>query len=72
MHNSCNMAIHDLPDVYALSPWACGPRASGIHIRQIPHGHVATITCGFDEFYNVEIWQIFLFKILHCCNITVD
>ena len=34
-----HMAIHDLPDMYALSPWA---QASGIHIRQIPHGHVTT------------------------------
>ena len=34
------MAIRNLPDVYALSP-----RASGIHIREIPHGHVTTITC---------------------------
>ena len=41
IHNSCNMAIHDLPDMYVLSP-----RALGIHIRQIPHGHVTTITCS--------------------------
>ena len=34
----------DLPDMYALSPRACGPRASGIHIRQIPRAHVTTIT----------------------------
>ena len=39
------MAIRDLPDMYALSPRGCGPRALGIHIRQIPHGHVTTITC---------------------------
>ena len=39
IHNSCNMAIRDLPDMYTLIP-----RASGIHIRQIPHGHVTTIT----------------------------
>ena len=38
------MAIRDLPDMYTLIPRACGPRASGIHIRQIPHGHVTTIT----------------------------
>ena len=38
-HNSCNMAIHDLPDMYALSP-----QALGIHFRQIPHAHVITIT----------------------------
>ena len=43
IHNSCNMAIRDLPDMYTLIPRACGPRASGIHIRQIPHGHVTTI-----------------------------
>ena len=33
------MYIRDLPDMYALSP-----RASGIHIRQILHAHVTTIT----------------------------
>ena len=38
------MAIRDLPDMYTLIPRARGPRASGIHIRQIPHGHVTTIT----------------------------
>ena len=39
IHNTCNMGARDLPDMYALSPQACGPRASGIHIRQIPHAH---------------------------------
>ena len=39
------MAIRDLPNMYALSPLTCGPQASGIHIRQIPHGHVTTIAC---------------------------
>ena len=34
------MCSRDLPDMYALSPWAMG-----IHIRQIPHAHVTTITC---------------------------
>ena len=28
IHNTCNMAIHDLPDMYALIPRACGPWAS--------------------------------------------
>ena len=44
IHIICNMCSHDLPDMYTLSPWACGPRASGIHIRQIPRAHVTTIT----------------------------
>ena len=44
-NNNCNMAIHDLPDMYALSP-----RASGIHIRQIPMAmlqplHVRLVGC---------------------------
>ena len=29
LHISCNMGTRDLPDMYALSPRACGPRASG-------------------------------------------
>ena len=34
IHNTCNMAIRDLPDMYALSPQACSPQASGIHMYQ--------------------------------------
>ena len=48
IHSTCNMAIRDLPDMYTLSPRACGPQALGIHIRQIPHGHVTTITCIYE------------------------
>ena len=29
LHISCNMGKRDLPDMYALSPRACGPWASG-------------------------------------------
>ena len=39
LHITCNMCTRDLPDMYALSP-----RASDIHIRQIPRAHVTTIT----------------------------
>ena len=46
LHISCNIGTRDLPDMYALSPWACGPRALGIHIRQITRAYVPTITCG--------------------------
>jgi len=44
LYISCNICTRDLPDMYALSPQACGPRALGIHIRQIPCAHVTTIT----------------------------
>ena len=40
--NSCNMAMRDLPDMYAGSP-----RAEGIHIRQIMNGHVTSIMYHF-------------------------
>ena len=33
-----------LPDIHALSPLACGPQASGIHIRQSTRAHVITYT----------------------------
>ena len=38
LHNTCNMYIRDLPDMYALSSWASG------HIRQISHAHVTSLT----------------------------
>ena len=46
LHNTCNMCISDLPDMNALIPPGCNPWALqlGIHIRQIPHAHVAAIT----------------------------
>ena len=46
--------MRDLPDMYARSPRATftcgtgrGPRALGIHIRQITNGHVKTIMYHF-------------------------
>ena len=36
------MGTHALLDMYALSPRACGPQASGIHIRQSTRAHVIT------------------------------
>ena len=44
LHISCNIGTRDLPDMYALSPRAYGPRALGIHIRQITRAYVTTIT----------------------------
>ena len=44
LHITCNIGTRDLPDMSALSPRACGPRAFSIHIRQIPHAYVTTIT----------------------------
>jgi len=36
------MGTRDLPDMYAQSPRAAGPRAEGIHIGQIMSAHVTT------------------------------
>ena len=41
IHITCNMCSRDLPHMYAL-----GPRALGIHIRQIPCAHITTTTCN--------------------------
>ena len=43
VHNSCNMGTSSLPDIYTLSPRACGPRALGVYIRQTTRAHVTTI-----------------------------
>ena len=62
------MGTRDLPDMYALSPRACGPRASGIHIRQITRAHVTTITCilkSDGEYYSLTIIGQTLFRAGH-------
>ena len=41
------MAMRDLLDMYAWGPRVAGPRAEGIHIRQITNGHVTTIMYHF-------------------------
>ena len=38
------MGTRGSPDIYTLSPWACGPRASGAYIRQTTRAHSITIT----------------------------
>ena len=43
VHNSCNMSTCGLPDIYTLSPRACGPRALGVYIRQTTRAPVTTI-----------------------------
>ena len=41
------MAMGDLPDMYAQSLRAAGPRTEGMHIRQIMNGHVTSIMYHF-------------------------
>ena len=38
------MGTRDFPDIYTLSPRACGPRALGVYIRQTTRAHGITIT----------------------------
>ena len=38
-HISYTMSTRGFPDMYTLSPWACSPRASGVHIRQTARVH---------------------------------
>ena len=41
------MGARDLPDMYARSPRAAGPRAEGIHIRRITSAHVTSTMYHF-------------------------
>ena len=45
LHNSYTMCTRGSPDIYTLSPRACGPRASGVYIRQTTRAHGITIKC---------------------------
>jgi len=58
---SCNMGMRDLPDMYAQSPRAIGPRDEGIHIRQITSTHV---TSNMYHFCSTGVhYQIVLLKL---------
>ena len=50
-HISYTMSTRGLPDMYTLSPRACGPRASGVHIRQTTCVHGITITYIYIYIY---------------------
>ena len=41
------MGSRDLPDMLARSPRTAGPRAEGIHVRQIPPAHITTYTSTY-------------------------
>ena len=44
LHNSYyTMCTRGSPDIYTLSPRACGPRALGVYIRQTTRAHGITI-----------------------------
>ena len=45
LHNSYTMWTRGSPDIYTLSPRACGPRALGVYIRQTTHAHGINIKC---------------------------
>ena len=69
VHNSCNMGTRGLPDIYTLSPRACGPRALGVYIRQTTHAHVTTIqyTCIYIYIY-VYIYYIYIYICIYICT----
>ena len=43
------MCTRGLPDIYTLSPWDCGPRASGVYIRQTTRAHGITTKYILDD-----------------------
>ena len=62
------MGMRDLPDMYAQSLRATGPRAEGIHIRQITRAHVTNNMYHFRELLARTTVRFVLYKkhILHC------
>ena len=62
----CNMGTCSLSDMFALSSQACGPHASGVHIRQATHAYV---NVAIYVFYNkIHSSLLFLTLILITVN----
>ena len=47
------MCTRGLPDIYTFSPRACGPRASGVYIRQTTRAHGITTKCTYKLMVSV-------------------
>ena len=45
------MCTRGLPGIYTLSPRACGPRASGVYIRQTTRAHGITTKYIYIDIY---------------------
>ena len=65
-HNSYTMCIRGLPDMYTLSPRACGPQASGVHIRQTTHAHGITI---YIYIYIYIYTCIYIYIYIYICTL---
>ena len=48
------MGTRGLPEIYILSPRACGPRALDVYIRQTTHAHVTIYS-------NVYVLEAFIY-----------
>ena len=62
INNACNISIHDLSDTVCM-PEGRGPWAyTYIHIRQIPHAHVTTITyILFSDILGIYVCALILY-----------
>ena len=49
------MGTCGLSDIYTFSPRACGPRASGVYIRQTTLAHVTTIQYDTSIFIHLAL-----------------
>ena len=58
------MVTHGLPDMLTLSPLACGPHASGVHIRQTTSAHVTNTGCNILRDYNNVHVCMYCFRLL--------
>ena len=68
LHNSCNMGTRDLPDMYVLSPRACGPWALGPQpssLRPLGFGHTyqPNHSCPC---YNYQMY-VCMYVCMHVC-----
>ena len=59
--NSCNMGTRALPDMYALSPRACGPQAYISGKSRAPMLQVLWITSGTLKIAQTYSWLLCLF-----------
>ena len=69
LHSSYTMGTRGSPDIYTLSPRACGPRASGVYIRQTTRAHGIIIKYVSIYVLFIRISKVSKFPMVLCHTI---
>ena len=71
LHNSYTMCTRGSPDIYILSPRACGLLALGVYIRQTTCAHGITIKYNMHDIISCHIYHLGISHNSHLYTVAI-